>query len=81
MNRLVLHSGAIPFFSEYVTVNQPRRFWLLLLWKRYGRNVSNTTIRRLAKAIGIQNYQHIDNREAKLQLKQARAKYTAFLKH
>lgn len=60
-----LRTGEIPFSKEYVKVNQPRRFWLLLLWKRYGREVSNTTIRRLAKQIDIQSYQHIDNAEAK----------------
>ena len=28
-----LRTGEIPFSTEYVKVNQPRRFWLLLLWK------------------------------------------------
>ena len=76
-----LRTGEIPFSTEYVEVNRPRRFWLLLLWKRYGRRVSNTTIRRLAKQIDIQSYQHIDNEEAKKQLKQARARSTAFIEH
>ena len=52
-----IRAGAIPFSTDYIAVNRPRRFLLLLLWKRYGRKVSNTTIRRLARQLNIQNYQ------------------------
>ena len=72
-----LRDGAIPFSSKYKEVNTPRRFWLLLLRKKYGRRVSSTTLRRLAKKLDIQHMYSIDFEEARFQLHQSRKKYIA----
>lgn len=42
-----LQDGAIPFSAGYKEVDISRRFWLLLLRKKYGRSVSSTTLRRI----------------------------------
>ena len=76
-----IHNGEIPFSAEYARLNKHRRFWKLLLLQRYGRKVSSTTIRRLAKATGNRSYHLVDNTEAKFQLKKARMNFYQFVKN
>ena len=70
-----LCDGAIPFSSKYKEVNTPRRFWLLLLRKKYGKRVSSTTLRRLASKLDITQMYSIDFEEARYQLHQSRRNY------
>ena len=76
-----LRNGDIPFSAEYVRLNKHRRFWKLLLLRRYGRRISYTTIRRLAKSTGNRDYHIIDTTEAKFRLKRARINFYAFVKN
>ena len=75
-----LKSGEIPFSEEFRTLNNTRRFWLLLLKRRYGKKVSTTTIRRLTKQLNLSQIYSIDIREAKLQLSKSRKAYVEFVK-
>ena len=73
-------SGEIPFSEEFCKLNKTRRFWLLLIKRRYGKKVSTTTIRRLAQNLNINQIYSIDVREAKLQLNLSRKAYVEFVK-
>ena len=67
-----IRNGGIPFSAEYARLNKHRRFWRLLHLRRYGRRISSTIIRRLAKATGNISYHLVDIPVAKYQLKKAR---------
>ena len=75
-----LRHGAIPFSEAYRVVRDERRFWILLLRRKYGRRVSSSTIRRLAQRLNVPSPMSIDFIEAKHQLKQARIRYSAFIR-
>lgn len=49
---------------------------MLLLRRRYGRKISTTTIRRLAKKLDIHRLYDVDFPEMKFQLHQARLRYS-----
>lgn len=72
-------TGDIPYSPEFIQINNERRFWLLLIRRFYGRNISNTTIRRLADKVKVDNPYSIDMIEAKYQLKLARQCYKEFI--
>ena len=76
-----LRTGTIPFSIEYSRVNAERCFWPLLLRRRYGRNISTTTIRRLAKKLDIHRPYDIDLSEMKFQLHQAGLDYADIVHH
>ena len=48
-----LRTGEIPFSRLFKVLRDTRRLWLLVIKKKVGQNISNTTIRRLAKKLKI----------------------------
>ena len=72
--------GAIPFSEAYRTVRDERRFWILVLRRKYGRGVSPSTIRRLAHRLNVPSPLSIDFIEAKHRLKKTRINYSAFIR-
>ena len=76
-----LRNGDIPFSAEYLRLDKRRRFWKLLLMRRYGRRISSTTIRRLAKSTGNRDYHIVDTTGAKYRLKQACIQFYSFVKN
>ena len=72
-------TGDIPYSPEFTKINNERRFWLLLLRRFYGRHISNTTIRRLANKVNVEEPYSIDMVEAKHQLHLARQAYIVFV--
>ena len=76
-----LRCGEIPFSEGYKKVRDERRFWILLLRRKYGRRVSSTTIRRLAHRLKIHSPMSIDSMEAKYQLKQAKQRYYEYVRN
>ena len=74
-------NGAIPFSETFRKIRDERRFWMLVLRKKYGRRISSTTIRRLAQRLKVESPLMIDFTEVKRHLKNACKKYFEFIKH
>ena len=76
-----IHSGAIPFSALFRNLSRTNRLWLLVLKKKKGQKISNTTIRRLSKQVGITKplCYHID--EIILRLRESKRRYEMFIPH
>jgi len=76
-----IHSGAIPFSALFRNLSRTNRLWLLVLKKKKGQKISNTTIRRLSKQVGVTKplSYHID--EIIFRLRESKKRYEMFIPH
>ena len=76
-----LRMGAVPFSALFNTLSRTNRLWLLVLKKRKGQRISNTTIRRLARQVGVTNPMQLPMEEIIYQLRTSKKQYELFVPH
>jgi len=77
-----IHTGTIPFSALFNTLSRTNRLWLLVMKKKKGQRISNTTIRRLSKQVGVVNPMQTPTMEEVIhQLRQSKKQYEMFIPH
>ena len=76
-----LRTGEIPFSALFNTLSRTNRLWHLTFKKKKGQKISNTTIRRLSKQVGISNPLGHPMKEVINQMRISKRQYELFIPH
>jgi len=76
-----IFSGKIPYSILFKNLSRTNRLWLLVMKKKKGQKISISTIRRLAKQVGVSNPMSYHFDEVISRLRESKKQYEKFIPH
>jgi len=76
-----LCTGTIPYSALFSTLSKTNRLWHLVFKKKKGQKISNTTIKRLSKQVGIDTPLSLPMAEIIFKMKESKKQYESFIPH